>query len=182
MEFWYTARATFTNGDDKAWEKYIAFSKLNQITEVVSLDAMLNELVVEPDLTSAIDWDFIISDGEYFTSFFNNLEYVLAKTKSRVFHLLQAIKEPDVICENLVVEEYEFIGYDLLDKAYDISALVNCGGFDNAFSSSDLNQYGLISQFDKAVEINKRLLANNPEEYHADCNRFAIWRHKTLGK
>lgn len=182
MEFWYTARGTFNNSDREAWKKYLVFSKLSQLTEVVSLDSMLNELVVEPDLTSADDWDFVVSDGEYFTSFFNSLDYVLAKTNSKSFNLLQVVKEPEVACGNLVLGEYEFIGYDLLDKSYDISALVNCGGFDNAFNISDLNHYGLIGDFTKAIDVNKRLLENNPEEYHADCNRFAIWRHKILGR
>lgn len=78
-------------------------------------------------------------------------------------------------------EGFEFIGYDLLDKDFNISALTNCGGFDETFLPSDQNDKGLIDELEKAYDIKRRLLENNPEETHADTNVIAIWRHKTLG-
>ena len=50
------------------------------------------------------------------------------------------------------------------------------------FLPSDINDVGLISDFEKAYVTKKRLLENNPNEYHADCNVIAVWRHKTLGR
>lgn len=98
------------------------------------------------------------------------------------FNFLTVVKEPDEKCEKVPIKDFEFIGYDLLDYAYDISALTNCGGFDETFSSNELNQFGLLSDFETVYDVKKRLLENNPEEYHADCNVIAIWRHETIGR
>jgi hypothetical protein len=60
--------------------------------------------------------------------------------------------------------------------------LTNCGGFDETFSPSDLNDMGLIDDFVKACDIKKRLLENHPNENHADTNVIAIWRHNVIGR
>ncbi len=70
------------------------------------------------------------------------------------------------------------MGYDLLDFDFYISALTNCGGFEETFSSSDINDKGLIDDFEKAYDIKKRLLENNQVEFHADTNVIAICKHK----
>ena len=80
------------------------------------------------------------------------------------------------------IPDFEFVGYDLLDRDYTTSALSNCGGFDETFRPSELNRCGLVDTFDKAYDIRERLFKNNPEEHHADCNVFAIWRHKKIGR
>jgi hypothetical protein len=59
---------------------------------------------------------------------------------------------------------------------------INCGGFDETFKPTDLNQFGLIDSFEKAYNIRDRLFKNNPGEHHADCNVFALWRHKEIGR
>ena len=61
------------------------------------------------------------------------------------------------------------------------SSLTNCGGFDETFLPSDLNDKALIDDFTKAYNIKKRLLENNPEEHNADTNVIAVWRRKTMG-
>jgi len=60
--------------------------------------------------------------------------------------------------------------------------LTNCGGFDETFLGSDLNDKGLIDDFVKAYDIKKRLLESNPELHHADTNVIAVWRHQTIGR
>lgn len=65
---------------------------------------------------------------------------------------------------------------DLLDQYYDTSALSNCGGFDETFLPGDLNNVGLIDNYEKACTIKKKLKENNPMEDHADTNVIAIWR------
>ncbi len=98
------------------------------------------------------------------------------------FNLLAIIKEPDEKCELNQPADFEFVGYELLDKDYSISALTNCGGFDETFLPSELNQFGLISNYERAYDIRAKLFENNPEEHHADCNVIAVWRHKTTGR
>ncbi len=79
-----------------------------------------------------------------------------------------------------MVDDYQFMGYDLLDQQFGNSALTNCGGFDETFLPADLNKYGLVDDYFKAYDIRKRLLENNPEVSHAKTNVIAIWRHKKI--
>ncbi|RZF62341.1 hypothetical protein [Sphingobacterium corticibacterium] len=186
MTFLYTARATYDrtyDEDGMSWDKYIAWSKLNHLTELVSLDGMLNETLVEPDYDNADDWNFIHIVAQYQTGFFTTFDFVIKrlKTKGR-FNLLTVLIEPDEDCKDINVDGYEFVGYDLLDQDFSTSALTNCGGFDETFLPTDLNEKGLVDDFAKTYDIKKRLLENNPNEYHADTNVIAVWRHETIGR
>jgi hypothetical protein len=148
------------------------------------LDGILNETLVEPDYNNPDEWNYIHTFGEYETGLFTSLDYVLRKTriKEERYNLLAVVIEPNQDCKNIVVDNYEFVGYDLLDQDFSISALTNCGGFDETFLPTDLNDKGLIDDFTQAYDIQKRLLENNPKEYHADTNVIAIWRHKIIGR
>jgi hypothetical protein len=186
MTVLYTARGKFdkfSDSDTMAWEKYVEWSRLSQLSELISLDGMLNERLIEPDRNDEKEWDYIVIDNMYETGFFTTLDYVLRKMMGKEeYNLLAVIKEPVTECKFIELENFEFIGYDLLDKYYDISALSNCGGFDETFRPEELNQFGLIEAFDRAMEIKENLFSNNPEEVHADTNAIAIWRHKYLGR
>lgn len=186
MDFWYTARGTYDKHYDQegiSWKKYLDWSKLSHLREVISLDTMLNEVLVKPDHNYTDDWNHIITQNLYETGCFTDLDYVIKKVQPMLrFNLLAVIQEPVKECNSITVKDFEFVGYDLLDQSYDTSALTNCGGFDETFSASDLNELGLISDYGKAYVIKKRLLENNPDEYHVDCNVMAIWRHKTIGR
>lgn len=180
---WYTARNIFSNEfeDGLAWKKYLDWSGLHQVEELVSLDGLLNDLAFEPDFNEEIDQCVIIENkiGE----FFKTLEYVKSKsTEKLVYNLLAVIMEPNKSNKNRLVLEFDFIGYDLIERGADISALVNCGGFNETFQAKELNKYGLISNYKRAKDIQQRLPENNPDEDHADCNLFEVWRHKTIGR
>jgi len=186
MTFLYTARGTYDktyDEDGMSWDKYIEWSKLTHLAELVSLDGILNEILVEPDYENVNDWERIHTVEQYQTGFFTTLEFVFKRLKPiHKFNLLTVALEPDQDCKNIKIDDYEFVGYDLLDQDFNISALSNCGGFNETFLPSDLNDKGLIDDFTKAYDIKKRLLENNPEEHHADTNVIAIWRHKTIGR
>ena len=124
-----------------------------------------------------------MTDDAYETGFFTSLDYVLHKaiTKDR-FNLLAVIIEPTQDCKTFTIDGFEFVGYDLLDKDYSVSALTNCGGFDETFLPDDLNKVGLIDNYSMAYEIKKRLFDNNPGEHHADTYVVAVWRHNTIGR
>lgn len=187
MICYYTARGTFDkdyNGDVMSWEKYIQWSKLSHLTELVSVDGMLNECLVEPNRDNEDTWDhMVIAENLYETGFYKTLDYVLQHMEKRArFNLLAVVIEPEQECKNVSLDNFDFVGYDLLDKDYSISALSNCGGFEETFSPADLNNFGLIDKYENAYDIKRRLLENNPEEHHADTNVIAIWRHKTIGR
>jgi hypothetical protein len=186
MTFLYTATERFDkihDGKGMEWDKYIEWSKLTHLAELVSPGGALNEILVEPDYENADDWNFIHIVEQQETGFFTSLDFVFKKIKGKdKFNLLTVVIEPDQDCRDVNIDGFEFMGYDLLDQEFSISALTNCGGFDETFLSTDLNEYGLIEDYLKAYDIKKRLLENNPEEHHADTNVIAIWRHKTMGR
>ena len=183
-KIWYTAREIF-DSDYKikfSWDKYIKWSKLTHLTELVSLDGILNGLAFEPDFDSEEDWKYIVTEEQMITQFFNSMDYVLEKTKDlEYFNLLAVIKEPNEAKKDLSTD-FDFIGYDLIETDGDVSALTNCGGFDESFLPSDLNTFGLIHKWAKAKKVKEDLKANNPEEHHADCHLYEVWRHKTIGR
>jgi hypothetical protein len=186
MTFLYTMRGAFDrhyDGDGISWEKYLEWSRLTHLTELISLDGMLTELLVEPNHDDADDWNHIVTDELYETGFFTTLEYVMRRSKKREkFNLLAVVIKPDEDCKLIQVDGDEFMGYDLLDKDYGISALTNCGGFDEVFLPSDLNRFGLVDNFSLAYDIKNRLYETKPEEYHADTNIIAVWRHQIKGR
>lgn len=166
-----------------SWDSYIDWSRLKQLIELVSLDGMLNEVLIEPDRTNADDWYEIIIDDQYETGFFRTLEYVLNRVNLTTrFNLLAVTIEPTENCKNIILDEFDFIGYDPLDRDYSISALVNCGGFDETFLPTNLNKFGLIDDYDYAYDVKKRLFENNPGEHHADTKVIAVWRHNRIGR
>lgn len=175
MTFLHTARGTFDKTYDKdetSWDEYIEWSKLTHLTELVSLDGILNGNLVEPDYDNPDDWDCIHTVEHmverYQTGFFTTLDFVLKRSKPRnKFNLLTVVFEPKQDCKDIKIEGYEFIGYELLDQDFGNSALTNCGSFDETFLPTDLNDKGLIDDFAKAYDIKKRLLENNPDEHHA---------------
>lgn len=183
-DIWYSARAVLDKSCDAvSWEKYIAWSKLAHISELVSLDGILNGLVFDVDMQCKETWEYLIEDDGRVTDFFNSLDYVLERVKGiKRFNLVAVIKDPVSEEKASLSDEYDFIGYELLDLSYEISALTNCGGFDESFLPSDLNQFGLINSYKRVREVQESLVLNNPEEFHADCNLFEVWRHKLIGK
>jgi hypothetical protein len=102
MTFLYTARGVFDRTYDEngtSWHKYIEWSGLTHLTELVSLDGMLNEILVEPDYDNADDWDFIHIVDRYQTDFFTTLEYVFKRLKAKnKFNLLTVVLEPEQAC------------------------------------------------------------------------------------
>jgi len=180
---WYTATDTYDpDYKTESWDNYLKWSKLAHLSELVSLDGTLNGLVFEPDFDSEDDWKHIITDGYSIVQFFNSIEYVLEKTKGlKYFNLLAVVKEPKRKLSNLY-DEFDFIGYDLIETGGNVSALTNCGGFDESFLPEDLNKFGLVTEWKKAKRIQSDLKINNPEEHHADCFLYEVWRHKIIGR
>lgn len=165
------------------WDGYISWSKMHHLEEVVSLDCMLNASLVDPDYKDADDWHYIYTSGKFMTPFYTALDYVLRRvTPKDKFNLLTVIINPSQNCRDIVVDGYQFMGYELLDQEFGNSALTNCGGFDESFLPSDLNKYGLIDEYDKAYAVRKLLADNNPDQHHAQTNLIAVWRHKEIGR
>jgi hypothetical protein len=185
MKVYYTATSKFSpatqrtyQGQDMNWPGYLAWSKLRHLKEVITLDSILGPQVVERD--NQLDADFLVWE-DFTPDLYTSLDYLLSKLQDNdplSYNLLAVTKEPTLPCETIPIAGFDFIGYDLVDVHGDISALTNCGGFDNTFLPRDLNEYGLISTYKKAYTIKEGLIKNNPDEPHATCYVWAIWRIK----
>jgi hypothetical protein len=186
MTFLYTALGVMDKTDrryGRGWDEYIAWIKLPHLTEVVSLDEMLNDPLFEPDYSDNDEWNFIHCTERCQTGFFTTEEYVLRKCKNYAhFNLMRVVISPSHDCKYIVDDEYEFMGYELLDDLFNVSVLTNCDGFTEPILATDINKYGLIDDFSVANEISKRLLKDYPQHGHAKTNVIAVWRHKIIGR
>jgi hypothetical protein len=71
---------------------------------------------------------------------------------------------------------FEFWGYDLVEGMTGVSALTNCGGFPDVFDNRELSCKGLLTSHARAMDVQSKLKANYPDEPHANCHVWAIFR------
>lgn len=177
MPLYYTAVHRFNPecaGD--RWRDYLAWSGLPQLREVISLDQLLCPNFFESPTIE--DWEYNVQEDNKL-HLFHNLDYVVRRTLSqRCVQVLGVIQSPTA--DELASTHdprIEFCGFDLVEIDGGISALVNCGGFERSFSNQELNELGLIRDFQRAIEIQQCLAAEYPDEPHAQCDTWAIYRY-----
>ena len=175
MQPWYIATETFTPRRGGAWQKYIAWSGLTQLDEVVSLDRMLC-----PPLLREIRndyWPHIVKE-DFMLNFFVDLEFLLAQLSGVVERNLLCVYRnppaPPPPCIGSV--KFEFLGYDLVDVEGHASALTNCGGFPDVFDNAELSSKGLLTSHARALQVQSELRARHSEEHHANCHVWAVCR------
>ena len=171
---WFIATEKFDKSD-AGWCKYIAWSGLIQLDEVVSLDASLCPTIL-PEIKTDY-WSHIVNE-DFTLDFFTDLDYLLGEiTDFPRKNLLCVFRNPfRQPTEGEVPQAFEFVGYDLVDKDSGMSALTNCGGFPRAFANEELSAKGLIRSHGRAREIQEALIREYPNEHHADCHLWAIFR------
>jgi hypothetical protein len=173
----FIATERFDPTDGDGWEKYCQWSKLHHLTEVLSLDTMLCRRII--DEIKDEDWSHILCE-DFRSDYFIHLDYL----KQRVHDvprksILGLYRNPEThITVPPASDNFHFFGYDLIDEETQVSALTNCGGFPDVFQNDELNKFGLITDFDRACEIRRLLSKLHPEEPHAQCEMYAIWRLK----
>lgn len=170
----FVATEKFDKSDD-AWAKYIAWSGLEQLDEIISLDLSLCPTVLHDTKTEY--WNHIVNE-DFMLHFFTDLEYLRSETASVPRkNLLCVFRNPPVHPKPPHVPEgFEYIGYDLVDKDSDTSALTNCGGFPKAFSNGELSEKGLLRTHERARAVQDALVREYTGEHHADCFLWAIFR------
>ncbi len=179
MPVFYTAVERFGPASGESWRKFMEWSGLKQLREVVSLDGMLcssvfGEMTVE-------DWRHGVQEG-FLIRLFHDLDYLLEKLgDDRRANVLALMRNPTAAdIGSFTDPRFLFRGFDLVELMTGISALVNCGGFDKAFAPTDLSDCGLLTDHGKALDVQKHLRAEYPDEPHADCDVWAIWQ-MTMG-
>lgn len=178
MNALYTAISRFDPHSGEAWTKYVGWSGLTHLKEVVSLDGILCPAVIK-DLIDE-DWKHNVQE-DYKVFLFRDVDYLLSRVADHErVNFLAIMQNPSVEdVRSFTDPRFEFRGFDLVDVHGDISALVNCGGFDTVFSKADLSECGLVTDHAKALEIHRQLPQEYPDEHHAECNVWAIWQMKS---
>jgi len=159
----------------KEWNEYIEWSGLEQITELVSLDGMLCASVL--DEIKDHYWPHIVNE-DFMLNYFVDLEFLLEEVGEIVDkNVLCVFRNPPTqpVAPSDVLQ-FGFLGYDLVDIEGFASALSNCGGFAKSFKNNELNVFGLLNTHKRAFQVQKSLITNYPEEHHADCHVWAIFR------
>ncbi len=175
IEALYIATERFDAGDGARWRSYCEWARIPALREVVSLDTLLCPRLIKKPLDE--DWPHIVN-ANFRLDYFRDLDYLLGRVSStRRRNILGLYRNPPQHIEDPPAQRgFVFLGYDLIEEATQISALVNCGGFPNAFSNDELNEFGLIANFARAAEVQRRLVEEYPDQAHANCDLFAIWR------
>ncbi len=177
-DIWYTATERFDASSGDEWARYVTWANLPQLKECVSLDGThrASELA---QLTDA-DWEHNVQ-RDYCTSYFWDLDYLLqrfAQRRNEVNILAITFDLPFEARELRLDPRFAFQGYDLIDQ-YQISAISNCIGFDEAFQRSDVSPVALFDTYDFARQAQKLLQEHYPDEHHAYCDVWAIWKMTT---
>jgi hypothetical protein len=73
MQPWYIATETFTSRGGEAWDRYVEWSGLTQLDEVVSLDCPTLLPEIRDDY-----WPHIVNE-DFMLQFFTDLEFLLAQ-------------------------------------------------------------------------------------------------------
>jgi hypothetical protein len=173
MTPWFIATEPFAPSDGDTWSKYIAWSNLTQLEEVVSLDPMLCPSILKEIKDEY--WPHIVNEN-FMLNYFTDLEY-LESQLGRILprNLLCVFRNPETqpVAPSA---SFEFMGYDLVDIHGSASALTNCGGFGDVFSNSELSPVGLLTTYARALQVQSQLRLLHSESHHANCHVWAIFR------
>ncbi len=171
----YIAKERFDPSDGEKWQGYIAWAKLPSLIEVVSLDSMLCPGLLEEIRDE--DWEHIVNE-DFRLDYYIHLNCLLDRVQPfKRRNILGLYRNPSAhIDESPFATESKFMGYDLIDEQTQISALINCGGFPDVFQNNEINCYGLLDNFQRASEVRSDLSRKHPNEPHAQCELYAIWR------
>src|SRR5436309_3321257 len=171
----YTAVQRFDPACGERWHKFIEWSGLKQLREVVSLDLSLCPTVIG-ELTAEA-WRHNVQE-DFKISLFHDLDHVLRRAagddRASVLALMQNPTDDEL--RSFDDTRFAFRGFDLVELQTGISALVNCGGFGRAFAPTELTDCGLLADHARALAVRKRLRAEYPEEPRADCDLWAVWQ------
>jgi hypothetical protein len=177
MQTLFVAKRPFDPSVGDRWDRYVAWSGLSQLREVVSLDTMLCPTV--PEELTAADWDYNVH-ADYQVFFFRSLDYLLMRvTADGPLNILAVLQNPAAAdLAAVTLPGFAFAGFDVVDVHGDVSALTNCGGFEGVFVHAELSELGLLTDLSRAQEVQASLPVQYPEEPHAACHIWAIWRRR----
>ncbi len=85
-----------------SWNEYIKWSKLDHLTELISLDEMLNPSLIECSFDNEEDWNSIHLFENSVTGYATNLDFVMKNLNTKEkYNLLTIVIEPEVDCQKI---------------------------------------------------------------------------------
>jgi len=186
VTLYYTATASLnpttnrTYGGQKLdWQTYLAWTGFGHVREIVSLDGILGEDIL--DRGSRLDAASRVWEEEFSPALcFYDLDYLLNELEGidpTTYNLLAILREPGHSVNEVPVPGFAFVGYEILDQWAGNSLLTNCGPSPQAFVPEDLNESGLLQDYEQARQVQAKLNQYYPDNPHAkDCVIWAIWR------
>ena len=180
LSIMFSAVERFDPANAEPWRKFIEWSGLTQLREVISLDGILCPSITQ-NLTDE-DWDHNVQENHK-THLFRDLDYLLNKVVGRErVNVLAVMQEPTPAeIAEFTDSRFLFCGFDLIECDGSISALVNCGGFPKAFLNSELSDCGLLTDHARALSVQHKLRDEYPDEQHARCDLWAVWQFSESG-
>ena len=171
----FIAAERFDPTHGEKWRKYYEWAKIPALAEVVSLDTLLCRHIIKEFLDE--DWQHIVCE-DFRLDYFLHLDYLKQRIQGVPRrNVLGLYRNPEArITVAPASGDFCFVGYDLIDEETQISALTNCGGFPDVFRNDELNRFGLIDGFGRAREVRRLLAECYPDEAHARCEMYALWR------
>ncbi|MCX7425576.1 MAG: hypothetical protein NTW96_08135 [Planctomycetia bacterium] len=176
----FIATERFDPSDGDRWRSYCEWAKIPGLLEVVSLDFILCPRIVTE--LQEEDWHHIVCES-FRSDYFYDLDYLKQRVQNVPRkNILGVFRNPDThISSPPAPDNIRFVGYDLIEEETQISALTNCGGFPDVFCNDELNCLGLVPSYDRASEIRRVMADGHPDEPHAQCELYAIWRLESVG-
>jgi hypothetical protein len=178
MTIGYRIVERFSPSWGETWDNYIKCFGLTHLAEVVGLDCSLCPSIIKD--FSDEDWEFLVYWDHLFACFVD-YEYALQRvcdtldpTKHQVLAVVREPLPDDVA--HAEIPGFTFLGHDLIEEPSGYSALTNCGGYEGAFTPNDLSPCGLVRAVSRAYQIRGELRRLYPEDHHANCAVWAIWR------
>jgi hypothetical protein len=175
MSIIYSVVKPFDPSCGEKWQAYIKWSGLTQLSEVISLDGLLCPRAF--DEFTEEDWQHSVQ-ADFGCQFFRDVDYAVKKAAGRGDVIILGLIENPTESEEFSLNDPRFVfsGYDLFGCCGTVSALVNCGGFPKAFASTELSDCGLLREYPRAITVQRLLKSEYPNEPHANCNVWAIWK------
>lgn len=148
----------------EGWSAFASWARLPQVQALHSVDGVLCPPAVSDYIDA--DWDHLLDPTHF--AVFTSAEWAVQRTP------LTADRQLLVLDVEPTEEVPGCDGYDLVDAVGGVSALCNCGGFDDVFLPIELNQWGLLDDLTRARAIQAELRRRYPEEHHATCIIVAV--------
>lgn len=180
-EWLYTLQERFTTNSQQnfgnycaSFDSYRASSGFHHITELVTLDSLMCPNIIGE--LRAEDWKYNVKE-DFRTELFRNVDYLLLRQPldASKHQIIAALECPPA--QFVIPNGFTVCGYDIMDSSFGNSTLTNCGPIPDAFKPTDVNNFGLIDDQDKAFAIRDTMRTLYPDCPHlGDCEVWLLAR------